>query len=241
MGVVSKLKILFQNFLQKRGRYIARYPLQHYLTRLQIDCVLDVGANSGQTGRELRQNGFEGQICSFEPQQAVYDELKKNSANDSKWSTFPYGLGDCESQSSLNVSGMGPSSSFLALSPNAVEALPALKYVGSELAKIQRLDQVFEDVCGKFERVFLKVDTQGYERKVVLGSTGILDRIVGMQLELSLVPQYAQESTIEEMIAWVRSLGFVPYWFVHGYNNPATLQLYQVDVIFIRQSAVPPR
>jgi FkbM family methyltransferase len=230
--------MFLQAFLQRNGRCVTRYPIANYLARFGIDCVLDVGANSGQTGQELRKFGFRGQICSFEPQKAAFLQLKACAESDSKWSTFHYGLGDCETQLSLNISGMGPSSSFLPLSDQAVEALPALQYVGAEVASIHRLDSVFPDVCGEFRRIFLKIDTQGYEKNVVLGAERILDKIVGIQLELSLTPQYENEPPAEEVIRWVRSLGFVPFWIIHGYSNPKTLQLYQVDIIFIRETEV---
>ena len=41
--------------------------LSRFLSDFQVDCVLDVGANTGQYGVRLRQIGYRGLIVSFEP------------------------------------------------------------------------------------------------------------------------------------------------------------------------------
>jgi hypothetical protein len=40
------------------------------------------------------------------------------------------------------------------------------------------------------DRVWLKVDTQGYEAEVFKGATDLLPRISALECELSLVPLY---------------------------------------------------
>jgi len=234
----SNLKQSIQKFLNRRGRFIGFYPIPQYYEQFKIDCVLDVGANIGQTGEELREQGYRGQICSFEPQSQAYSQLQARAKKDRNWSTYPFGLGSDNSVKQFNISGMGPSSSFLNLSAAATEALPDIRFVDSEQAQTRRLDDVFEEVCGGFHNIYLKVDTQGYEQHVIEGAKGVIDRICGLQLELSLVLQYEGEMQLEDMIHWMRSLGFSLYWFLPGHRNFETMQLYQVDLIFFRNRPI---
>ncbi|MDZ4851325.1 MAG: FkbM family methyltransferase [Pirellulaceae bacterium] len=230
----SRIQRSIQNQLLRHGRCIYHYPIAQYFRQFEIDCVLDVGANIGQTGEELRRTGFRGHIASFEPQAKAYAELVKHAKNDVEWSTYPYGLGHENSSKQLNISGMGPSSSFLDLSNEAISAVPGLRYVDTEQVQTRRLDEVFDEVCGRYKNIYLKIDTQGYEKFVIEGAKGVLERITGLQLELSLVVQYQGETPAEEMIAWIRTLGFSPYWILPGHRNLETMQLYQMDVVFFR-------
>lgn len=198
---------------------------------LELIAFLDVGANIGQTGNELRDLGYTGRIVSFEPQRKAYSKLYEVATLDPKWDAFNYGLGNRNAMNRLNISGLDASSSFLQFTENAIANLPDLVYVDSEMVETKRLDSVYTEICGKSKCVFLKIDTQGYESQVLEGCGETIANIVGLQLELSIVPQYAGEFLAEDMIKLIRGFGFTPYWFLPGHRNRYTSQLYQMDVI----------
>lgn len=81
----------------------------------QIDIVLDVGANDGGYGRELRDSGYTGRIHSFEPNPSVFKRLTASIVKDSLWSAVQYGVGKDPGTLELNVSKMDVFSSFKAL------------------------------------------------------------------------------------------------------------------------------
>ena len=50
------------------------------MNELDINLVLDVGANDGGYGREIRDRGYKGLIISFEPNPRAFKRLIKNKA-----------------------------------------------------------------------------------------------------------------------------------------------------------------
>lgn len=78
------------------------------------------------------------------------------------------------------------------------------------------------------------MDTQGYEDRVLNGPEGILDRIVGIQLELSLIPLYEEQCLYDEMIVRLQNKGFDLWSIIPVFINPKSGRLFQVDATFFR-------
>ncbi len=84
------MKQLLRNLLRKIGydlfkhdaRYHEVFSRRALLERHGDLIVLDVGANRGQFGIELREYGFEGKIISFEPLSAAHEKLTRAAAGD---------------------------------------------------------------------------------------------------------------------------------------------------------------
>jgi FkbM family methyltransferase len=239
MSVTQKVRTR----LRKLGYDVARFtPESHPLARrgrllrsLQIDVVLDVGANTGQYAQGLRRDqGFAGRICSFEPLAAPFQVLRKRAAGDPHWSAFNFGLGDVAGNATINVAGNSESSSLLDMLPRHLEAAPDSRFVGTEDIEIKTLDEVFSDLCASGERVFLKIDTQGFEGRVLRGADRSLVRIDTVQVEMSLTPLYVGEPTFVEMCQLLVGEGYTMVGLEPGFADPRTGQLLQADGIFHR-------
>jgi len=87
--------------------------LLNILSKKDIGCIIDVGANSGQYGAFLRRIGFRGHIFSFEPVGHVFQELQAAANNDAKWRCFQFALGDKNEEKKINVYKSTVFSSFL--------------------------------------------------------------------------------------------------------------------------------
>ncbi len=236
-----KLKVRRQ--LRKLGYDIARFtPESHPIARrgrlmssFQIDVVLDVGANAGQYAQELRGDlGFPGRICSFEPLAAPFHVLQERAAEDPKWSAFNFGLGDVTGKATINVAGNSESSSLLEMLPRHLEAAPDSGFLGTEDIEVKTLDAVFDDLCAPGERVYLKIDTQGFESRVLRGADRCLARIDTVQVELSLTPLYVGEAPLVEMCQMLVGGGYTMVGLEPGFADPRTGQLLQADGIFHR-------
>ena len=76
------MKILIQKALNRIGYQIKKYegediPRMKIIKYLDINKLLDVGANVGQYSLDMRRIGFKRKIISFEPLKTAYEQLKK--------------------------------------------------------------------------------------------------------------------------------------------------------------------
>lgn len=81
---------------------------------------------------------------------------------------------------------------------------------------------------------FLKIDTQGYEVRVLDGATALLNVIIGLQLELSFVPLYEGHKLYDALADRLRALGFSIWGIWPGIHEPNSGRMLQVDVVFFR-------
>lgn len=208
----------------------------HLLGFLAVDVVLDVGANAGQYGGELRSDlGYRGRICSFEPLGHAYRDLRTRAADDPAWQTFNFALGDEAGRFTINVADNAESSSILEMLPAHAEAAPESRFVGTEEIEVKRLDEIFDEVARPGDRVWLKIDTQGFERRVLRGAEPTLPRIDTVQVEMSLMPLYEGDTGFFELSRLLVDQGYELFGLEPGFSDPRSGRLLQVDGIFHRE------
>lgn len=238
------MKRILKNSLKKIGVQIKRYPDLYLkrrmllMSKLGIDTVFDIGANTGQYALELRELGYMNRIISFEPLRNAFEELYNNSLRFKNWQVCNYALGDENCTSSINIANNSYSSSILEMLPSHVESAPDSKYIDKEEIEIKRLDNVFSSFCRNDYSVMLKIDTQGYEKNVIDGATNILNRISLIQLEMSIIPLYSEEMLFTEMINHLDKIGFQLVSLEDGFSDASTGQLLQVDGLFVNKQSL---
>lgn len=222
------------------GIEIVKYPtdelarrialLQHY----NIDVILDIGANIGQYGGEMRNLGFKGEILSFEPMKDAYAKLVKNAAGDSKWKTYNFSIGEKDGETTINVSKNSVSSSLLDNLPQLTESAPEAAFVEKETIKIHQLDSIYTDLDLQGKNVYLKIDTQGYEEMVLKGAEETLSKVCGIQIEMSFIPSYKGTLTFDEIKSKLSSKGFTLVAIENGFYDKKTGKQLEVDGIFYK-------
>jgi methyltransferase, FkbM family len=205
---------------------------------LRVDHVIDVGANTGQFGSELRASGFEGKILSFEPMAEAYSELRRRVGRDQGWSTVRCALGQSEGVLTLNISGHSASSSLLGMLPLHEDAAPGTRYVGKEVVTVRRLDSLLAEHLPINSRPYLKIDVQGYEMEVLRGAGARLEEFVAIQLELSLVRLYADAPLAQEVDRFVSDAGYQLAGVEPGFADPVSGRLLQMDGIYVRSDVL---
>ncbi len=201
----------------------------------RISLVLDVGANTGGFATHMRGDvGWRGPMVSFEPLSDAFAALRRAAAGDAQWRQAQIALGDRDEEAVINVAGNSQSSSLLEMLPAHAAAAPTACYQGREKISVRRLDSVFHEYGRENDSVYLKIDTQGFESRVLAGVGKHLQQIAVLQLELSVVPLYQGEMVATEMIAHLQSLGFVLSNLEPVFKDRRSEALLQVDGLFFR-------
>lgn len=238
-----RLKHEIRHLFHRVGIDIVRYPLHDPLVRTvklldhhRVDCVVDVGANDGGFARGIRGLGYKGRIVSFEPLREPFESLRRKSNADAKWDAVNFAVGDTKCEVTINVSGnSGLSSSVLPILESHTNVAPDSRYVGTETVTQNRLDELLPELgVGRDNRTFLKIDVQGYERAVLDGTSHLLadGTIVGLQLELSLVPLYEGAMTYREGLDRAEALGMTLMGLDPVFADSTSGQLLQADAVF---------
>lgn len=203
------LRKLVRRLLDRRGLDVVRAPtVSAFLRSRRVDLVLDVGANTGQFALGLRERGYSGPIHSFEPVAEVFKTLSKRAARDRNWTASHCALGATAGAARMNVFQNTEFNSLKAQSELGRRFGCGFELQRVETVEVRTLDGVIADTPAR--NIFLKIDTQGFEQEVLAGARQVLDRCVGLQLELPIEQLYDGVWSFTEALTQVRAAGFAP-------------------------------
>lgn len=242
MSLPHRLRLSLRRF----GIDLARYPssdpmfgVVRLLKHFGIDCVVDVGANSGGFASTIRSLGYSGRIVSLEPLPGPFELLAARAAKDPDWEALRVAAGDADREITINIaSNAGASSSILPMLGSHADAAPESRYVGTQIVPQRRLDGLLPEFgIGAAHPAFLKLDVQGYESAVLDGAVQLfgMGAIAGLQMELSLVPLYAGAITYKEGLDRAERLGMSLMGLLPGFSDPRSGRLLQADAVFFAE------
>lgn len=201
-----------------------------------INVVLDIGANAGQFGSELRSFGYQGKIVSFEPLPVAYQSLTKKAQNDANWIVHERcAIGSHSGRIDINVAGNSVSSSILPMLASHLNSAPQSEYTHTVKADMITLDSIYMQYCSNDDAVLIKIDTQGYEWQVLDGALASLQACKGVLIELSLVPLYENQRLWLDIHERLKTLNFELYNLQPVFIDDQTGRTLQFDGIFIKQ------
>lgn len=206
------------------------------LRSLAPDVVVDVGANSGQFAAELRLAGYAGPIISIEPVSNAFKALSTRSDNDPLWTVIHCALGAESGSVFINVSANSMSSSLLAMSKTHREAAPDSTYISQEEVSVRRLDDI--EQLESFNRIFCKIDTQGYERQVLDGVGDLWPRLIAVQLETSHAPLYEDSWMHADVMDYFEAMEWEPVFVDRGFTDSRTGKMLQSDWTFAERGTL---
>lgn len=243
------MKQLIHRALQAVGHDLVPYPVpdwlwlrQHLLilfALLGVNCVLDVGGHFGEYGGFLREIGYNDEIVSFEPIEENYKKLVKRAKGDGKWRTYPYALGTENGTQTINVAHCTDFSSFLEPSSFSSDRFGEKgKVERRETVTVRRLDSIFDEAVAGVSnpRVYLKMDTQGWDLNVLAGAIGILHRVEALQSEISVKNIYQQMTSYPDALRQMTDMGF-ELSGLFPVVREGELRVIELDCVMVRATA----
>lgn len=185
------------------------------------NCVLDIGAASGDWARMVNGIWPGVTIFGFEPNAREVPALDKTKADLPKFTYFRGFLGpeaktvtytDSNTQTSLLAKGKsGPT-------------VEAPMFVLDELLSKGQITQP----------QLIKLDVQGFELEVLKGATQLLKSVDIAVLEVSLAPFHPGMPVVNDVAEFMKARGFVWYDIISALRRANDDRLMQIDAIFVR-------
>lgn len=201
------------------------------LEEAALSNVIDVGANVGQFGLDIRRHGFQGEIFSYEPVKKSFEVLSQTTRQHQPWKSFQLGLGAEESSRLINISGNdGLSSSLLEMRSVHLENFPDSATVAKEKISISTIDKQIEVLGLRPQEIMLKLDVQGFEAEVLKGASQTLSKIPLVYLEVSITPLYEGEVSFLPILIELSKSGHEVIDVFRGIRG-SNGQLLQLDIL----------
>lgn len=234
-----------QKLLDKAGISVRRnvkwkdhaFRRAHILKNLNIDLVIDVGANHGQFGEELRTYGYQNHIISFEPIAEAYELLDRKAKQGFKWTAHNIAVGDVRAQQDLHITANSVCTSLLMPGDNTLAKRVNTEVVAVRQVDVLPLDEIEE--LKSFKQAALKIDAQGYEDRVLKGAAGLLNSNVALvEMEISVIKMYEGQENGLTLLGTMQEKGWVPVSINIECCDLKTMYGLQYDVLFIRKEQV---
>ena len=213
--------------------------LQDLFGLLQIDCVLDVGANVGEYGEFLRKHvGYDKLIVSFEPTPRAFATLREKSDRDQQWHAFNIGLGAEDKAMTMNIAANDRFSSLLEVAAYDDPVAKDNVAVDHQTVAIRRLDTWISEQRHLFasERIYLKIDTQGYDLQVLRGCGAALSRVAAAQSEVPFQKIYQGVGEYWDALREWHDMGF-DVTDMHVTNRDRFQRAIEFDCVMVNRNA----
>jgi FkbM family methyltransferase len=203
-----------------------------WLQERNIKTVLDIGANTGQFARMIRQILPHAMIYSFEPLASCFQELTVNASSLMPIQCFPFALGKESAILKMQRNDFTPSSSILSITKRTQDAFPHTARVVDEQITVCTLDELASDLS-LVPGVLLKADVQGYELKVLLGAESTLPQIDILIIETSFAELYRNQPLFHDVYQFLHDRQFTYVGSIDQLPDPTNGMILQSDSIFV--------
>ena len=109
-----------------------------------------------------------------------------------------------------------------------------------ETVIVRRLDEVLNEVVENLDRakIYLKMDTQGYDLEVFRGLGKMNQKVLALQSEMSVVPIYQGMPHLTESILFFEQAGFGIAGMYPVSTEKSALRVVEFDCLMVRNTEV---
>lgn len=206
----------------------------NWLNRFQIRTFIDVGAFKGEYIDFARKHFPDAAIYAFEPLPQMYKALQEKRKEDKNIIIYPYALGDANGAKFMYQSSYPPSSSLLPMGKLHKQNFPESSKQKRIRVNIKTLDFVLSSHKLKKD-IFVKIDTQGYEDRIIAGGEKVFRQATLLLIEVSFQELYKKQSLFHDIYTQLYSLGFCLYGFRNQIVSPLDGSILQAHAYFIHK------
>lgn len=206
------------------------------LKHLNINTIIDVGANRGQFLTTYLVHFPNANYFCFEPLSEEF-RILQNLANKlgEKIVVVNSALGNIEGKIKFNRHEHSPSSSILTTTNYCNELFQQTKNQMEIEVDITTIDKYFGNILNeKHKNILLKIDVQGYELEVLRGAQKTLNMISACLLEINFTNLYNKQANFSDIYKLLNKMGFEYAGAMdQNFNNEGKLIF--SDVLFAKE------
>ncbi len=199
---------------------------------MELDCdlIVDVGGNRGQFSLMSRIVKPDVPIMAFEPIPAEADIFRK-ALSGKNVQLHQTALGEKAGEAEIHLSRSADSSSLLPIGDEQKKLFQNTDEIGTLKIPVKRLDD-FKSEWGRYSRILLKIDVQGFELSVLKGGVETLKNCAYIYVECSETELYVGQALYRDVADFLGQQGFN---LKSRYNDTVVDgKLIQADYLFTR-------
>jgi FkbM family methyltransferase len=213
-----------------RTRVVASTEHDRILAGLQLNTVVDIGANRGQFALCVRHLYPDAQMFSFEPLSKPGRAWIRNFGADTRAQLFNKAVALQTGSATMHVSRWDVSSSLLPFAQAQHDNFPLTEEASREVVETTTLEACIEEHLIR-DPALLKLDVQGFELSALQGCGRLLERFKYVYVEASFIELYVGQALATEVIGFLFSRGF-KLTCVANLSCGASMRPIQADFLF---------
>ncbi|MBW4620697.1 MAG: FkbM family methyltransferase [Cyanosarcina radialis HA8281-LM2] len=172
-----------------------------------IKTIIDIGANNGEFAEFLAGYFHAEATYVFEPLKLYVPELESRTGKIANLKIFNVALSNERSSQDFYQNSYGPASSLLRVNDVSIQEFPQTAGETKLVVDVAPLDELIETESLQPD-VFIKIDVQGVEDKVIQGGKKIFSSARCVLIEMSFALMYKEQPLFEEIHSLLVDLGF---------------------------------